>query len=122
MAYESDPHFLVLHALRIKGFAKVDDLAHLTGLEESDVERQLVPALEQGLVSFLENRGMWRPTEEGKEVASDLLANELAASGMEEDMRAAYPAFLQLNEKFKELCGDWQLFPGEGTDRKPNDH
>ncbi len=29
-------------------------------------------------------------------------------------MREAYPAFLALNEQFKEMCGDWQLFPGEG--------
>ena len=37
-------------------------------------------------------------------------------------MREAYPAFLALNEKFKELCGDWQLFPGDGDNRAPNDH
>ena len=62
------------------------------------------------------------PTAEGKQVAADLVARELKDSGVEEGLREAYPAFLALNEKFKELCGDWQLFPGDGDNRAPNDH
>jgi len=122
MAYESGPHLVVAHALHVKGFGTVEDLAHLTGLSEPQVESQLIPMLEQGLAQFREARGLWMPTAEGKQVAADLIARELKDSGCEEGMREAYPAFLALNVKFKELCGDWQLFPGEGDNRAPNDH
>ena len=36
--HTSDPRFLTMHALRIKGFAKVDVLAELTALAHDDVE------------------------------------------------------------------------------------
>ena len=78
--------------------------------------------LEQGLAQFREARGLWMPTPEGKQVAADLVARELKDAGVEEGLREAYPAFLELNEQFKALCGDWQLFPGEGDNRAPNDH
>ncbi|HTN78668.1 MAG TPA: hypothetical protein VMK16_03260 [Acidimicrobiales bacterium] len=122
MAYQSDPHLVVAHALHVKGFGTVEDLAHLTGMSEPAVESQLVPMLEQGLAQFKEARGLWMPTPEGKQVAADLVSRELKESGCEGDMREAYPAFLDLNVKFKELCGDWQLFPGEHDKRAPNDH
>ena len=122
MAHQSDPHLLVAHALHVKGFGTVEDLARLTGLAEPKVESQLIPMLEQGLAQFKEARGLWMPTAEGKQVAADLIARELKDAGVDEGMREAYPAFLALNEQFKEMCGDWQLFPGEGDQRAPNDH
>ncbi len=122
MAHQSDPHLLVAHALHVKGFGTVEDIAHITGLTEPQVESQLVPMLERGLAQFREARGLWMPTAEGKQVAADLVARELKDTGVEEGLREAYPAFLELNEQFKALCGDWQLFPGEGDNRAPNDH
>ena len=122
MAHQSDPHLLVSHALHVKGFGTVEDIARITGLSEPKVESQLIPMLEQGLAQFKEARGLWMPTAEGKQVAADLVARELKDSGVEEGLREAYPAFLALNETFKELCGDWQLFPGDGDNRAPNDH
>jgi hypothetical protein len=122
MAHQSDPHLLVAHALHVKGFGTVEDLARITGLTEPQVESQLVPMLERGLAQFREARGLWMPTAEGKQVAADLVARELKDAGVEEGLREAYPAFLELNEQFKALCGDWQLLPGEGDNRAPNDH
>ncbi len=122
MAHQSEPHLLVAHALHVKGFGTVEDLARITGLSEPRVESQLIPMLEQGLAQFREARGLWMPTAEGKQVAADLIARELKDAGVDEEIREAYPAFLDLNEKFKELCGDWQLLPGEGDNRAPNDH
>ncbi len=122
MAHQSDPHLLVVHALHVKGFGTVEDLARITGLTEPQVESQLIPMLEQGLAQFREARGLWMPTAEGKQVARDLIARELKEAGVDEGMREAYPAFLALNERFKELCGDWQLLPGDGDNRPPNDH
>ncbi len=122
MAHQSDPHLLVAHALHVKGFGTVEDIARITGLTEPQVESQLVPMLERGLAQFREARGLWMPTPEGKQVAADLVARELKDAGVEEGLREAYPAFLELNEQFKALCGDWQMFPGEGDNRPPNDH
>ena len=115
MAHQSDPHLLVAHALHVKGFGTVEDLARLTGLAEPKVESQLIPMLEQGLAQFKEARGLWMPTAEGKQVAADLVARRAERCRRRRRHRAsAYPAFLALNEQFKEMCGDWQLFPGEG--------
>jgi hypothetical protein len=57
MAHQSDPHLLVAHALHVKGFGTVEDLARLTGLAEPKVESQLIPMLEQGLAQFKKPAG-----------------------------------------------------------------
>ena len=56
MALSSDPRFRVHHALRIKGFAKVDDLAPLAGVP--DVAGHLGAMLTDGLTQFREQRGL----------------------------------------------------------------
>ncbi len=45
--HESDPRFRVLHALRVKGFAKTDVLAELTGMPVEDVEGELGHRLQE---------------------------------------------------------------------------
>jgi hypothetical protein len=115
MAYDSDPQFRVLHALRIKGFAKVDVLSDITAVEPDEVERHLADFQTDELALFREARSLWQLTPKGREVHAAQLASE------SEQVRSAiephYPAFLELNEAFKELCGDWQL-----RDGSPNDH
>ena len=45
---QSDPRFLVLHALKVKGFAKAEVLAELTALPQAEVEGQLQAAAARG--------------------------------------------------------------------------
>jgi hypothetical protein len=115
MAHQSDPRFRVLHALRIKGFAKADVVAELAALEPAEVETHLVAFQSSDLAQFREARALWQLTAKGREVhAAELDAD---AQPVREPIRDHYGAFLALNESFKELCGDWQL-----RDGAPNDH
>ena len=115
MAYESDPRFRVLHALRIKGFAKADVLAELAAVEPVEVDQWLVTFQAEELALFREARALWQLTPKGREVhAAELEAD---ANQVRPYIEPHYPSFLSLNEAFKELCGDWQL-----RDGNPNDH
>lgn len=103
----SDRSFLTLHALRIKGFAKADALADLAGLDIETVETQLDERLNRGHVQFREARALWQLTAAGRAAHADELAGEAALTS-----RAAlaehYQSFLQLDNRLKELCGDWR--------------
>jgi hypothetical protein len=115
MAYDSDPSFRVLHALRIKGFAKVDVLSDLSAVEPDEVEQRLADFQTGEIALFREARALWQLTPKGREVHAEQLASEVEA--IRPLVEPHYPAFLELNEAFKELCGDWQLRAGA-----PNDH
>jgi hypothetical protein len=117
MAHESDLRFRVLHALRVKGFAKADVLAELTGLLVEDVEGELAGLAHEGLAVFREARALWQLSPEGRIAHADLLAHDVAHEGMRERLQVHYEPFLHVNEQFKELCGEWQL-----RDGSPNDH
>ena len=64
---------------------------------------------------FREARALWQLTPKGREVHAEQLASE--AEAVRPLVEPHYPAFLELNEAFKGLCGDWQL-----RDGAPNDH
>ncbi|HEY5662905.1 MAG TPA: putative PEP-binding protein [Ilumatobacter sp.] len=104
---------LVLHILRIRGFVTVDGFLESLGHHPHDELARLIDA---GLVRHIEQRRMYGLLPAGKERHAELvgdLADELKRAGLAEH----YPAFLQLNDRFKQLCTDWQVRDGE-----PNDH
>jgi hypothetical protein len=117
MAHVSDPSFRTFHALRIKGFAKVDVVAEVAGLPEADVAVHLQDLLAAGNAAFREARGLWQLTPAGREAYGESLAADMAAASVGDALVADYEKFLHINESFKALCGDWQL-----KDGAPNDH
>jgi hypothetical protein len=118
MAFESAPSFRILHALKVKGFSTVGALAELSGLPEASIEAELQSLLAGGHAQFREARQLWQITPAGKEAHATQLAADLAGAGAQVDgVRSQYPGFLEHNEFFKGLCGDWQLVNGQ-----PNDH
>jgi hypothetical protein len=117
MGYKSDPRFLTMHALRIKGFAKVDMVADLAALPHDHVEEHLVGLRDDGHAMFREARALWQLTPDGREHHAVRLKEDVEASGAAARLCGPYEAFLGLNERFKALCGDWQLRDGQ-----PNDH
>jgi hypothetical protein len=116
VAHRSDPRFLVLHALRVKGFAKVDVLAELTGLPQGDVEEHLRGLQKDELALFREARALWQLSPAGRAAHAEALAED-AEPAVRDQLHPPYGDFLRLNEAFKELCGEWQL-----KDGAPNDH
>jgi hypothetical protein len=116
-AVHSDPRFRVLHALRVKGFAKVDVLSELTGLPVAEVEGELAGLQHEELAVFREARSLWQLSPKGREEHATTLAMDVHHPHLREALSVHYGPFLKLNEEFKELCGEWQL-----KDGSPNDH
>jgi hypothetical protein len=52
MAHQSDPSFRAFHALRIKGFAKVDMVADIAAVSEQEAEAHLQDLLSRELALF----------------------------------------------------------------------
>jgi pyruvate, orthophosphate dikinase len=95
-----------LRAIGIKGFAQPQGVADvvLAGLDE--VKPVLDALLADGLVA--PSAGALRLTESGSSRAAALLAEEQAAWGLDSAV-AALDAFLDLDQRMKEIVTAWQL-------------
>lgn len=116
MAHTSEPSFRAFHALRIKGFAKVDMVADIAAVSIDEAELHLTSLLERELAMFREQRGLWQLTPAGKEHHREALRAD-TPEAVSAQLKAPYEEFLHINDAFKNLCGDWQL-----KDGAPNDH
>ena len=109
MPHQSDPRFCVLHALRVKGFAKVEVLAELTALPADDVEQHLTALQAEELALFREARALWQLSPGGRTAHAEALAADVSTAASARPLEPPYAEFLAINEQFKELCGEWQL-------------
>ena len=116
MGIESDQRFQVLHALRIKGFAKSDVLSELSGVHVEHVDAHLADLQGAELVLFREARALWQLSPKGREHHGEQLAADVGRAGFREALHEHYENFLALNDEFKALCGDWQLRDGIHND------
>jgi hypothetical protein len=122
MAHESEPDLLVLHALRVKGFAEPADVSDATNLAESEAGEKLVAFRDRELVKRREGRvSGFLLLPAGKELHATLLEVDLAMADCLSRIESCYAAFLAHNETFKQLCGDWQLRTVNGV-QVANDH
>ncbi len=113
MVHVSDPHFLVLHGLKLRGFAEAPALVELLGLDIAEVGRQLDAAATEELVLRRDGRiSGWSLTAAGRARHAQLLAEDREAAGCWAALAAAYPRFCELNLEFKALCTDWQVRDG----------
>jgi hypothetical protein len=117
MGHRSHPDFVTLHALRIKGFAKVDTIAEIVAMPESDVESHLLAFAASGHTMYREQRALWQLTPDGRAHHAELLVDDVQRSGAVPIIAEHYEQFLEINGTFKQLCTDWQLRGGA-----PNDH
>ena len=118
MGHVSDPDFLVLHGLRLKGFAEVWLLTEMTALADAEVARRLEAAAAGELAVRRDGRiSGWTLTPGGRARHAELLDEDVASAGCLSTLTAAYPRFGALNGDLKAVCTDWQLREGV-----PNDH
>jgi len=117
MAHDSNPRFRVHHALRIKGFVKVENVAELADLTEEEALAHLQEMQAEGHTNYRENRGLWQLTPDGRDAYLIALKEDVSRPGFLDGLAEKYHRFLEMNEIFKGLCADWQLRNGE-----PNDH
>jgi hypothetical protein len=122
VAHESGPDLLVLHALRLKGFAEPADVADATNLAEAEAADRLGAFRDRALVKRRDGRVsgfLLAPT--GRELHARLLDEDVAAANCRPLVESCYQTFLAHNETFKQLCGDWQLRTIAGAE-VANDH
>jgi hypothetical protein len=117
MSQASDPFFRTFHALRIKGFAKAEVVAEVADLPLTIVEQHLADLQGREWAMYREARMLWQLTPVGREEHKTALAADVGHTHIAGKLHSAYEDFLGINERFKELCGDWQL-----RDGAPNDH
>jgi hypothetical protein len=117
MGYQSPSDFVTLHALRIKGFASVSTICEMVVLDEAVVIGVLRELEAAGNAQFREARSLWQLTPAGRVHHAERLRDDMEAAGLSDRLAEHYHDFLDINTRFKELCGDWQLRQGA-----PNDH
>lgn len=124
MSHDSAPDLLVLHAVRISGFADTAVIAGRFHLDAAQTEELLLDAEAYGWIShsaFGDTAG-WSLAERGRVENERQLASELTDVGGAEDVREVYREFQPLNALLLRVCTDWQLRPAPGDRLIPNDH
>ncbi|MGN9908298.1 transcriptional regulator [Phytohabitans sp. LJ34] len=124
MTHESPLELLVLHAVRITGFADTPVIARRFGLDAAETTEILLDAEAHGWVTHaaFADVGGWSLTESGRAENERQLAAELARAGAAEEVREVYREFLPLNARLQRACTDWQLRPTAGDRLAVNDH
>jgi len=124
MTQDSPPDLLVMHAVRVLGFADTPAIAQRFGTDRADAAEILLNAEARGWVqhaAFADLQG-WSLTDSGRVKNERQLADELAGTGNAGEIRDAYRAFLPLNSRLQRACTNWQLRPTNGDRLAVNDH
>ena len=110
----------VLHALRTKGMAEVDAVAHAAGLTEDEAVGVLDELGERGWALYRDgNRAKgWMLLGEGRAEAERLATTEVEDSGQRSAVFDLYKAFKVLDPELKQACTDFQI----RGDQTLNDH
>ncbi|AEE44558.1 hypothetical protein [Cellulomonas fimi] len=124
MTHRSAPDLLVLHAVRITGFADTAAVARRFDLDETATAEALLDAEAHGWVTHTSFAGLggWSLTARGRAAGERLLATELAEAGGLDEVHAVHDAFLPLNARLQQACTDWQLRPTADDRLAVNDH
>ncbi len=120
----SPVELLVLHAVRITGFADTPVVARRFDLDPVQTAEILDDARAYGWVqraSFADLHG-WSLTESGRAEDERLLAAELSRVGGAGEVRTVYEAFGPLNARVLKACTHWQLRPAPDGRLVGNDH
>ena len=119
-----DDHLLlVLHTLRLVGFADTEVVVRRTGLAPTHVEPTLHGASASGWATYRDGRLTgWSLTVVGRAHGESLLARELDELGARDAVLDAYRSCRDLNQAFLDLCTDWQLRPAPDGALVVNDH
>ena len=106
MAGESDSRLLVLHGLRLKGFAEAAGVAELVGLDPNAVTSELERLLADELVLYREGRLTgWALTPAGRKAQESALRAEIESCGARDAVFDAYKRFLDVWSRALSLPG-----------------
>ncbi|MGH9084025.1 MAG: transcriptional regulator [Acidimicrobiales bacterium] len=122
MTAPSEPRMLVMHGLRLKGFAEPPVVAEAVDVPEDHARAVLDELVAAGAAAYRDGRlSGYLLTPVGRAEHARLLSEELEVHGVRHAISAAYARFLGLNTGLLEVCTAWQLrdVDGEST---VNDH
>jgi DNA-binding MarR family transcriptional regulator len=115
-------HLLVLHGVRLMGFAEAAAVAELWQLDEAAVAAELKELAADGFVQRRDGRvSGWSLTPEGRVEHASAVAAELDEAGTRADVQAAHREFSQVNPELLATCTAWQLRPTDAG-QTVNDH
>lgn len=111
MSSASAADLRLLHGLRVRGHASLEQLADRLGLPATTVEEGLLDREARGWVARTSFAGeeSWSLTEAGKSYGETLLADELDEVGARAVVGDVYERFLPLNDEVAHACGEYQL-------------
>ena len=120
----SDSTLLVLHAVRLLGFADEGRVAARFALDRGEVVESLEDFEAFGWVqrSRFAGTGGWSLTDAGRVQDCARLAAELDVAGARSVVTEALGAFEPLNDRFLDAVTRWQLHPMPGDALAANDH
>ncbi len=122
MSPSSDPRTLVMHGLRLKGFAEAEAVAEAVDLTEADAKPMLDQLVADGMATYRRGRlSGFALTPAGREAHAGRLAEELEANSAREAVQEAYGRFLSHNADLLTICTAWQLRDVDG-ESVLNDH
>ena len=122
MSSSSDPRTLVMHGLRLKGFAEAGAVAEAVGLSEAEAKPMLDELVSEGFATYRDGKlSGFSLSKPGREEHARLLAAELGGAGTRVTIDAAYRQFLLLNTQLLTICTEWQLRDVDG-ESAVNDH
>ena len=114
MPHPSPADLLVLHAVRLKGFASTASVAARFSLDTGQTREDLLDAQAHGRVSrssFADLTG-WSLTQTGYQHNEARLRDELDRTGAHGTVTAVHEQFLPLNAQASQIFTAWQLSPG----------
>src|SRR6188474_1052726 len=115
MAHPSPADLLVLHAVRLTGFASTATVAARFGLDTDQTREDLLDAQAHGRVSrssFADLTG-WSVTQRGYRHNEAQLRDELDRTGALDTVTAVHEQFLPRNAQASQIFTAWQLHPGD---------
>lgn len=110
MAHASDVRFLILHGLKLKGFAEDEALSICTGVRVEAVTKTLNELQAEGLILHRDGRiSGFALTASGRVTHGEHLGADVLASGQQSLLHANYETFLPLNAELLAVCTAWQV-------------
>jgi len=124
MSHRSTPELLVLHAVRLVGFADSDTIAERAGMGGDEVLHALRAAEREDWVQHLAFADLdgWSLTDAGRTENERRLADERSRVDPDDTITAVYRAFLPLNARLVRAVTDWQIRPTPDDRFAPNNH
>ena len=110
MSHVSDPRLLVLHGLKLKGFAEPDAVAAVVGLKQPVVAKTLTALVECGNAIRRDGRiSGFALTPAGRAEHASGLKAEIETIGQRDHISGQYRDFLVLNGELLVVCTAWQV-------------